>query len=142
MKSRLRYEGYNHAKFSIKYHIILSVKYHKRILQPIIDCVKRGLLKAQPADGSWKILVMETDIEHHKDHHVHLLVKARPIVAPSNIITRLKLFSTHEVWNENETYLKRAFWNGKRHLWSRGFFCATVGEVSEKKVVEYIRRQE
>ena len=26
------------------------------------------------------------------------------------------------------------FWNGEHHLWTRGYFCSTIGEVSEKKI--------
>ena len=37
-----KYDSYNHSKFSIKYHIILSVKYHKKILMPIIDDIKKS----------------------------------------------------------------------------------------------------
>lgn len=41
-----KYDSYNHAKFSIKYHIILSVKYHRRILNPIIDDLKKSFDRA------------------------------------------------------------------------------------------------
>lgn len=41
-----KYDSYNHVKFSIKYHIILSVKYHRRILNPIIDDLKKSFDRA------------------------------------------------------------------------------------------------
>jgi len=41
-----KYDSYNHTKFSIKYHIILSVKYHKRMLAQIADDLKMSFERA------------------------------------------------------------------------------------------------
>jgi hypothetical protein len=41
-----KYDSYNHAKFSIKYHIILSVKHHRKMLGPIIDELKISFERA------------------------------------------------------------------------------------------------
>lgn len=41
-----KYNSYNCAKFSIKYHIILSVKYHRKMLTPIIDDLKKSFDRA------------------------------------------------------------------------------------------------
>lgn len=75
-----KYNSFNHAKFSIKYHIILSVKYHRKMLFPIIDQLKDSFERASIGQ-KWKIAVVETDKE--KDHHVHLLIKSYPNVAPN-----------------------------------------------------------
>ena len=133
-----KYNSYNHAKFSIKYHIILSVKYHKRILNPIIDDLKKSFERAS-IDQPWKIIIVETD--SIKDHHVHLLIKAYPSIAPNQIVARLKQFSTYDSWCKNYTYMIKQFWNGQHYLWTRGYFCSTIGEVSEQKIKQYIERQ-
>jgi len=36
-------------------------------------------------------------------------------------------------------HLNRAFWG--RHLWARGFFVATSGNVTDEVIAEYIRLQ-
>ena len=82
-----KYDSYNHSKFSIKYHIILSVKYHRKMLMPIIDDIKKSFERASYGQ-KWRISVVETDA--NKDHHIHLLVKACPTIAPSDIVSRLK----------------------------------------------------
>lgn len=41
-----KYDSYNHAKFSIRYHIILSVKYHRKMLYPIVDELKKSFDRA------------------------------------------------------------------------------------------------
>lgn len=133
-----KYESYNHAKYSIKYHVILSVKYHRKMLYPIIDDLKKSFERASIGQ-KWKIVIVETDM--NKDHHVHLLIKSSPLVAPNQIISRLKQFSTYDQWNKNYNYMIQYFWNGEHHLWTRGYFCSTIGEVSEKKIKEYIEKQ-
>ena len=41
-----KYDSYSHSKFSIKYHIILSVKYHRKMLMPIINDIKKSFDRA------------------------------------------------------------------------------------------------
>lgn len=41
-----KYDSYNNSKFSMKYHIILSVKYHRKMLMPIIDDIKKSFDRA------------------------------------------------------------------------------------------------
>ena len=36
------------------------------------------------------------------------------------------------------THLKKRFWG--RHLWARGYFCATVGQMSEEMIKQYLER--
>jgi putative transposase len=36
--------------------------------------------------------------------------------------------------------LKKRYWG--QHLWSRGYFCATVGSVTEETIKNYIENQE
>lgn len=133
-----KYNLFNHITFSIKYHIILSVKYHRKMLFPIIDSLKTSFERASQKQ-KWKIVVVETN--KGKDHHVHLLVKAHPIVSPNQIVSRLKQFSTYDQWFSNYDYMIKFFWNGKHQLWTRGYFCSTIGEVSEQKIKSYIEKQ-
>lgn len=53
----------------------------------------------------------------------------------------LKQFSTYNLWKKHNQYLKQFYWSGKHHLWTRGYFCSTIGEVSEAKIKEYIENQ-
>jgi putative transposase len=39
----------------------------------------------------------------------------------------------------NRRKLREAFW--RRHLWARGYFVATSGQVTDHVVAEYIRLQ-
>ena len=37
-------------------------------------------------------------------------------------------------------HLRKRYWG--RHLWARGYFCASVGKVTEKMIAAYIKQQE
>ena len=66
--------------------------------------------------------------------HVHILVSAPPERVPSEIMRRIKGQMAHKVFEEFPA-LKRRYWG--RHFWARGYFCATVGEMTEAMIQEY-----
>lgn len=136
-----KYNSHNHLKSSIRYHIILSVKYHKKILLPIIDDLKESFRRAEKMSKYWKIEIIETDLNNGKDHHVHLLIKALPQISPNEIVHKLKQISTYDMWQKHRIYLKKFFWKKEHHLWTRGYFISSVGNVSEKKLKKYIEKQ-
>jgi len=71
--------------------------------------------------------------------HVHILVSCPPSLAPSKIVQYLKGRSSR-LLQEEFAELKKQFWG--QHLWGRGYFCATVGNVDEETIRRYIETQE
>lgn len=134
------YDHYNNAKYKLRYHIILSVKYHKKLLLPIINDLKQSIKRAQAMSSSWKVEYMETDGQEKKDHHIHLLVKTKPQIALYKIIHKIKQITTHDMWKQHHDYLSKFFWK-KHHLWTRGYFISSIGDVSEQTLKEYIENQ-
>lgn len=53
----------------------------------------------------------------------------------------LKQQSTYLMWQQHHDYLAKFYWSGQHHLWTRGYFTSTIGGVSEKTLVEYIKNQ-
>jgi putative transposase len=41
---------------------------------------------------------------------------------------------------EEFSHLRRRYWG--RHLWARGYFCATVGDVTEEQIHRYIEKHD
>ena len=62
------------------------------------------------------------------------------ILVDISTVRLLKQLSTRILWNECKTHLSKFFWK-KRVVWSNGYFCSTVGEISEKNLIEYINNQ-
>lgn len=130
-----RYETFSHAKTLIRYHIIFSTKYRRKCLNQIHDSVLDAFKRVE-AKSDFKILVMELD----KDH-IHLLIQFKPHYSIEQVVRRLKQLTTYYIWKDNEQWLKKFYWSGKRILWTHGYFASTVGDVSEKTLKKYIENQ-
>ena len=61
--------------------------------------------------------------------HVQILVSAPPTLAPSEIMRRIKGRSATKLFGEFPM-LKKRYWG--QHFWARGYFCTTVGQVTEE----------
>ena len=126
------YESYNHAKCHIRYHMIFSTKYRKPCLQGIEKEVER-VLQEIASHGNFRIVKVGIGVDH-----VHLLVRSRPSVSISSIVRRLKQVSTRMLWSCHESHLRGFYWGRKRVVWTNGYYCSTVGEMSEDIVEAYI----
>lgn len=127
------YSKSGHVAYDIKYHIIWVTKYRYRLLKGEIalrlrelirqGCEARGMVIVQGSVGS---------------DHVHLLLSCPPSLAPSKIVQYLKGRSSR-LLQEQFPELKKKYWG--QHLWGRGYFCATVGSVTEETIRRYIENQ-
>jgi putative transposase len=76
---------------------------------------------------------------HVSQDHVHLLVSIPPNLSVSDFVQRVKGRSSRRMMDEfNE--LRRQFWG--RHLWARGYFAASTGNVTDEIIKQYIESQE
>jgi len=67
--------------------------------------------------------------------HVHILVSAPPNMAPSEIMRRIKGNTASRLFEEFP-HLKKRYWG--RHIWAGGYFCATVGQMTEEMIKNYL----
>ena len=125
----------NHSCTRLRYHIVLVCKYRRKVIDSVTECYLREIFCDIANHSYFKILYMGFD----KDH-VHLFVSSIPSFSVSEIVRRLKQVSTRRLWNKHGEYLRRYFWKG-RPLWTSGYYCSTVGDVSERSVVLYINNQ-
>src|SRR5574344_666343 len=135
----MNYEHCNHEKFKIRYHIIFSTKYRKKLLGEISDDIKSYMRRAESLQNKWSIETMEIDT--HMCDHIHFLIRATPTCRVSDIIHSLKQISTFDVWKNHSQYMKKWYWSGKHYLWTRGYFCSSIGDVSDKNLKNYIENQ-
>ena len=71
--------------------------------------------------------------------HVHLLLSVPPSISISKILQYIKGKSARKLLMEFESLRKR-YWG--QHLWARGYFVASVGNVNSEDVQRYIEEQE
>ena len=128
------YTSGSHTKHDIKYHFIWCTKYRHKVLRGGIAHRLRELIR-QGCETRGITIVMGSV----GSDHVHLLVSCPTELSPSKIAQYLKGRSSKLI-QEEFPELKKRFWG--QHLWARGYFCATVGSVTDEMVREYIANQE
>ena len=84
-----------------------------------------------------KFKIKEVGIDKN---HIHLLIKTPPTISISQIVRRIKSMSTNMLWKKKSEYLEKYYWKN-RVLWTHGYFCSTVGEMSEETIITYIKKQ-
>jgi putative transposase len=129
----MEYRKTSHAIYDIKYHLVWITKYRKAILRGDIGLRLRELIRQTCATLDVKI-----EKGHIGADHVHLLVSVPPNISVSDLVQRLKGRSSRRMMDEY-TELKKQFWG--QHLWARGYFAASTGNVTEDVVKQYIESQ-
>jgi len=106
-------------------------KYRRPVLVGDVARRLKELVKAKAAERRWTIVTCKV-----MPDHVHLFVKATPNDSPSFIANQFKGM-TSRVLRDEFPHLKSRL----PTLWSRSYFCATVGAVSAETVQKYIETQ-
>lgn len=70
--------------------------------------------------------------------HVHMLLSIPPHLSVSRAVQYLKGKSSHKLLSEYQSLRKR-YWG--QHLWSRGYWAATSGNVTDEIWKKYIEDQ-
>ena len=70
--------------------------------------------------------------------HVHLLISAPPALSVAQIMQYLKGRSLKKL-QEEFSCLKKQFWG--QHMWATGYFCRSVGTITNEIIEEYIENQ-
>jgi putative transposase len=130
---RERYTKGAHTVLDIQYHYVWKTKYSYKVLNGNIALRLRDLLKEICALQG--ITVVRGNI---RADHVHVLIKAPSHLSPAKIAQYLKGRTAHAMLREFSELRKR-YWGC--HLWGKGYFCSTVGAVTEETVKKYIEDQ-
>jgi putative transposase len=120
----------SHTVFKIEYHFVWVTKYRYPVLKGDVGERVRELVR-QTCEA-FEIRIVKGVVSQD---HVHILVSAPPELAPSEIMRRIKERSASKLFEEFPA-LKKRYWG--RHFWARGYFCATVGEMTEEMIKEYL----
>ena len=118
----------------IKYHIVWITKYRKSVITGQIAKRTQELIRQ-----ICKINDVEIISGHVSKDHIHLLVSAPPHLSVSKLVQYLKGNTSHKLQMEYKE-LNKQYWG--RHIWGRGYFAATSGNVTDEVIMEYIRTQE
>jgi putative transposase len=127
------YRKGSHTVYDLKYHVVWITKYRKAVLRGEIGLRLRELIR-QTCEAQEVYIVKG----HVAVDHVHLLLLVPPSIAVSDLVQRLKGRSSRKMLEEFGE-LRRQFWG--QHLWARGYFVASSGNVTDEIIAQYIEMQ-
>jgi putative transposase len=125
-----------HSVYALYYHIILTVKYRKPLLD---NNIYDNFVKQEIHQVAIKNNFSIEEIESDRDH-IHILILAPPKLSAYRIVSLIKQHTTYEVWQKYSNQLQKEFW--KKHVfWTRSNFVASIGSVSKEAIQRYIQNQ-
>lgn len=123
----------SHVQYDIQYHIVWTTKYRYRVLTGRIAERARELIRQ--SCNSMNVSILKGSVGKE---HIHLLVSCPPSLSVSKLVQQLKGKTSRVLLNENRI-LKKRYWG--QHLWSNGYFCRSVGTVTQNIIKDYIENQ-
>jgi len=116
--------------YLVVYHLVWTPKRRKAVLLGAVakDCEK--LIREKCAVRGWEVLELSVQSDH-----LHLFVSVFPSVAPSEVVKECKGVTARELRRKYPDLLKLP------SMWTRSYFAATAGNVSQETIARYIADQ-
>ena len=129
----MKLDNNNHSVFAMYYHLILVVKYRRKVLDDSISNYARSIFeKIAP---SYNITLLEWN---HDVDHIHIMFKAQPNSELSKFINAYKSASSRLI-KRDYPEIRRKLW--KEYFWSQSFCLLTTGEAPIEVIRKYIETQ-
>lgn len=126
-------ESNNHSVFALNYHLVLVVKYRRKVITDDISTMLREIFEY--IQSSYNIAVIEWN---HDVDHVHVLFSAHPNSELSKFLNAYKSASSRLIKKEYPE-IKAKLW--KEFFWSRSFCLISTGGAPLDVIKQYIERQ-
>jgi putative transposase len=124
------YQRDEHRVHLIAYHLVWTPKRRKAVLvnNVAVDC--RQLIEAKCQEHGWHIIALAIQPDH-----IHLFVRAWPTTTAAEIVKECKGITSFELRRKYTHLLKLP------SMWTRAYFAATVGTMSQAVIEAYIAAQ-
>ena len=124
------YQRDEHRIHLIVYHIVWCPKRRKPVLTDLVAKSCEELIRQKCKDLGWTILNLAIAPDH-----VHLFIQAWPTTSAAEIVKACKGITAREL-RKNFEQLRRL-----PSMWTRSYFAATAGNVSQEVIQQYIEKQ-
>jgi putative transposase len=116
--------------YNIGYHVIWCPKYRKKYLRCSIEDRLKTILIEKATEMACTIDTMEV-----MPDHIHIFIKCPPTLAIAKVVQGLKGYSSRLLRQEFPLLAHM------KSLWTRSYYCETVGHISQQTVTRYIEDQ-
>lgn len=124
------YKRDEHRVHLLIYHLVWTPKRRKAVLKDKIAHRCEELICQKCEEKGWTVLNLAIQPDH-----IHLFIQVWPDNSPSEIVKEIKGITSY--------HLRREFSELKKlpSMWTRSFFAATAGNVSQEIIQKYIEAQ-
>lgn len=129
----MKLDSNNHSVFSLNYHLILCIKYRRKVLTDEISEYARSVFER--IGENHRIAISEWNHDHD---HIHVLFKAHPNTELSKFINAYKSASSRLI-KKDFPAVKKKLW--KAYFWSQSYCLITVGGAPLEVLKTYIENQ-
>ena len=121
------------TKYDLRYHFVFVPRYRKRVPTGKVKQKIEGMIKFAAQINGWEIFELAVQIDH-----VHLYMGAAPKWSPSEVMKIIKGGTSNKI-RELFPNLDEVYWGAT--FWCDGFFVKSAGEVQDKVISEYVKKQ-
>lgn len=125
--------GNNHSVFAIHFHLILVIKYRKKVINDEISERLKEIFSY--IEGNYNITLEEWN---HDIDHVHILFRSHPNTNISKFINAYKSASSRLIKKEYPSIKSNLY---KEAFWSQSFCLISTGGVNIDTIKKYIESQ-
>ena len=123
----------NHSVFAIHFHLILVVKYRKKVINDEISNRLKEIFEY--IQGDYNIALEEWN---HDIDHVHILFRSEPNTNISKFINAYKSASSRLIKKEYSSIKSRLYEDA---FWSQSFCLISTGGANIETIRKYIESQ-
>jgi putative transposase len=129
----MQLDGNNHSVFLMYYHLVLVIKYRRKVLDHSVSDRAREIFEY--ICPKYNITLIEWNQD---EDHVHILFKAHPNSTLSKFINAYKSASSRLLKKEYPL-IRQKLW--KEYFWSRSYCLLTTGGAPIDVIRQYIESQ-
>ena len=123
----------NHSVFSIHFHLILVIKYRRKVIDDIISNRLKEIFIY--IEDNYNISLEEWN---HDIDHVHILFKSHPNTNLTKFINAYKSASSRLIKKEYPSIKDKLY---EEPFWSKSFCLISTGGANIETIKQYIKSQ-
>ena len=120
--------------YKVLYHLVFTTKYRKNIFYNFDRQNEMKKLLLYYCDEH---NIRVDDLEIMSDH-IHMIISFEPKYSISTIVKMIK-GSLARLWFKKHPEDKKLLYKG--HLWTNSYYIGTIGNMSKKRVLNYVKNQ-